>query len=126
MRYYIHGLDSQGYHAGLKLDFFDNVRFTNFKKPHPIKKYEPYFDKFINHSSCSYDDFEQKFTSLNSSTASKITLMAQHWNVSEEQFINTLLFAGELLWDAEDDGWLGNSGWEGGDFKGYLPSSKRR
>lgn len=39
---------------------------------------------------------------------------------------NTLLFAGELLWDAEYDGWLGNSGWEGGDFKDYLPPSKHR
>ncbi|MEH1998481.1 MAG: hypothetical protein V7L00_06945 [Nostoc sp.] len=32
--YYIYGKDSDGLVAGLKLDFFRDVRFTNFKKPH--------------------------------------------------------------------------------------------
>ncbi len=59
--YYINGKDSQGYDAALKLNFFNNcVRFTNFRKPHSIEKYEPYLNKFTNPSvSCSYDDWEK-------------------------------------------------------------------
>ncbi|BCL39085.1 hypothetical protein NSMS1_55320 [Nostoc sp. MS1] len=124
--YYINSVDSHGYDAGLKLDFFDKVRFTNFKKPHPVEKYEPYFDKFTNPCSCSYSEFEQKFILCSSTIAETIDLMAQHWYISTEKFINTILFAGDLLWDAENDAWLGYSLWEGGDFKGTLPLPKRR
>ncbi|MDZ8186081.1 MAG: hypothetical protein RMX96_14665 [Nostoc sp. ChiSLP02] len=123
--YYIYGKDSDGLVAGLKLDFFRDVRFTNFKKPHPTKKYEPYFDKFIAGCSCSHDDVLQDFALSNSATKVQLDKMARHWKISVERFINTLLVAYILLWDAEDDNWLDGSDWNGGDFKGSLPSAKR-
>ncbi|MEH2335459.1 hypothetical protein [Nostoc sp.] len=77
--YYIYGEGSQVYDAGLKLDFFPGkVRFTNFKKPHPVEKYKPYFDKFIAGYSCSYDDIEQSFASSSSTTIEMLNMMAQH------------------------------------------------
>lgn len=124
--YYIYGEDSQGFDAGLKLDFFaGKVRFTNFKKPHPVDKYKLYFDKFIAGYSCSYDDIQQNFASSSSTTIEMLNMMAQHWMIPLEKFINTLLLAYYLLGDAEDDGWIDGSLWEGGDFKGTLPSPKR-
>ncbi len=123
--YYINGKDSQGYDAGLKLDFFNSrIRFTNFKKPHSIEKYKPYFKKFINSLSCSYEDWEQELTSLSATSAEYLNLMAKHWAVSPSQFINTLMIAGELLWDAEHERWLDFSWWEGGEFTGTLPKPK--
>lgn len=113
--YYIYGKDSQGYHAALKLDQFENkVRFTNFKKVYPINEYKPYFDKFMSGWSCSYDEIKQLFESSSSVTVKQLNIMAKHWGVSVEQFINTLLLAFELLFDAEENNWLGSSMWEGG------------
>ncbi|MDZ8089917.1 MAG: hypothetical protein RMY16_30850 [Nostoc sp. DedQUE12b] len=123
--YYIYSKDSDGLVAGLKLDFFKDVRFTNFKKSHPTEKYKPYFDKFISGWSCSHDDVLQFFTSSNSITKVQLDKMAKHWEIPVERFINTLLLAYMLLWDAEDDGWLDGSDWDGGDFGGSLPSPKR-
>lgn len=51
--------------------------------------------------------------------------MARHWGVSVDQFINTLSLAYELLLDAEDDGWIDGSEWNGGEFMGSLPPLKR-
>ncbi|MBD2510239.1 hypothetical protein H6G91_23595 [Nostoc muscorum FACHB-395] len=123
--YYIYGKDSDGLVAGLKLDFFKEVRFTNFKKPHPTEKYKPYFDKFISGWSCSHDDVLQCFTSSNSITKVQLDKMAKHWEIPIQRFINTLLLAYMLLWDAEDDGWLDGSDWDGGNFGGSLPPPKR-
>jgi hypothetical protein len=124
--YYINGQDAQGFDAGLKLDFFpDKVRFTNFKKPHPVEKYEPYFDKFIDGCSCSYDDIQKNFKSSSSTTREILNIMAKHWMIPVDKFINTLLLAHYLLWDAEDDGWIDGSWWEGGEFRGTLPCPKR-
>ncbi|MBD2678775.1 MULTISPECIES: hypothetical protein [Nostoc] len=123
--YYIYGKDSDGFVAGLKLDFFQEVRFTNFKKPHPTTKYERYFDKFIAGWSCNHEDVLQSFTSSNSATKVQLDKMARHWEISVERFINTLLVAYMLLWDAKDDNWLDGSDWNGGDFTGSLPSPKR-
>ncbi|MEH2161983.1 MAG: hypothetical protein V7K38_13285 [Nostoc sp.] len=123
--YYIYGEDSDGLVAGLKLDFFKNVRFTNFKKPHPTEKYKPYLDKFIAGWSCSHDDVLQYFASSNSVTKVQLDKMARHWEIPVERFVNTLLVAYMLLWDAEDDDWLDDSDWNGGDFKSFTPSPKR-
>jgi hypothetical protein len=51
--------------------------------------------------------------------------MARHWEIPVERFINILLVAYMLLWDAEDDDWLDDSDWNGGDFRGFPPSPKR-
>ncbi|MEI6442872.1 MAG: hypothetical protein WCO29_07040 [Nostocales cyanobacterium ELA583] len=108
------------------MDFFpDKVRFTNFKKTHPVEKYEPYFDKFVDGYSCSYDDIQQNFKSSSSRTIETLNIMAKHWMIPVDKFINTLLLAYYLLWDAEDDGWIDGSWWEGGEFKGGLPCPKR-
>lgn len=50
--------------------------------------------------------------------------MAKHWAVSQCKFINTLMIAGDLLWDAEHEGWIDFSQWEGGEFTGTLPKPK--
>ena len=77
--YYIHGSDSKGYDAVLKIDFFNNrVRFTNFSKPHPTEKYKPYFNKFRNSLSCSYDDWEQELVSLLATSTEYLNSMAKH------------------------------------------------
>ncbi|WP_058998321.1 hypothetical protein [Leptolyngbya sp. NIES-2104] len=123
--YYVHGKDSDGLIAGLKLDFFKDIRFSNFKKPHPTEEYRPYFDKFRYGLSCSNDDILQRFVSSDSVTKAQLEKMARHWEVSIEQFINTLLLAYMLLQDAEDNGWLDSSDWDGGNFRGSLPSAKR-
>jgi hypothetical protein len=124
--YYTYGQDSQGFDAGLKLDFFaDKVRFTNFKKPYPVKKYEPYFDKFIDGYSCNYDEIQQNFTSSNSITIETLNIMAQHWMIPVDKFINTLSVAYYLLWDAEDNGWINSSWWESGELRDILPYPKR-
>jgi hypothetical protein len=122
--YYINGKDSDGLVAGLKIDFFKEVRFTNFKKRHPTEKYKPYFDKFISGWSCNHNDVLQCFASSNSVTKVQLDKMAKHWVIPVERFINTLLLAYMLLWDAEDDGWLDGSDWDGGDFRGSLPPPK--
>ena len=125
--YYINGKDSQEYDAALKLDFFNYVRFTNFIKLHSIEKYEPYFNKFTNPSlSCSYDDWKKKLVSLSAINTKDLNSMAKHWEISPSQFINTLMLAGELLWDAEHEGWLDFSLCESGEFKGTLPQPKHR
>jgi hypothetical protein len=125
--YYINGSDSKGYDAALKIDFFNNrVRFTNFSKPHPTGKYKPYFNKFIHSLSCSYDDWGQELISLPAISTEYLNSMAKHWKISPSQFINTLMIAGELLWDAENEGWLDFSWWEGGEFKATLPQPKHR
>lgn len=122
--YYIHGTDSEGMVAGLRLDFFgDKIRFTNFKKPHPIEQYRPQFNRFKDGSSCSDEDVLERFESSSLSTKIQLEKMAKNWNVSVERFINTVLVAYELLWDAEENGWLGISDWDGGEFKGQLPQS---
>ncbi len=123
--YYINGKDSQGYDAALNLDFFnDRIRFTNFRKPHSIEKYKPYFNKFINSLSCSYDDWEQELASLSATNTEYLKSMAKHWEISQCKFVNTLMIAGELLWDAEHEGWLDFSRWEGREFTGTLPKPK--
>jgi hypothetical protein len=124
--YYIHGTDSQGYDAALKLDFFNYVRFTNFRKPHPTEKYQPYFNKFKHSLSCNYNDWGQELISLSTTSTEYLNSMAKHWKISPSQFINTLMLAGELLWDAENEGWIDSSRWEGGEFKGTLPQPKHR
>lgn len=123
--YYIDGKDSDGLVAGLKLDFFNKVRFTNFKKPHPTPEYRPYFDKFRHGWSCSHDEILQCFESSNSITIAQLDKMARHWGVLSGQFINTLSLAYMLLWDAENDNWLGGSDWDGGEFRGSLPPQKQ-
>ncbi|OYD96623.1 hypothetical protein CDG76_07570 [Nostoc sp. 'Peltigera membranacea cyanobiont' 210A] len=123
--YYIYGKDSDGLVAGLKLDFFRDVRFTNFKKPHSTEKYKPYFDQFIAGWYCSHDDVLECFASSNSVVKVQLDKMARHWKTPVERFTNTLLLAYMLLLDAEDDGWLDGSDWDGGDFGGSLPSPKR-
>ena len=126
LNYYIEGKDSQGYCASLKLDFFENkVRFTNYKKPHPAAKYELHFDKFTKGWSCSYEEIKQGFQSSTPLTVKELNQMAEHWEISVERFINTLLLAYELLMDAEYNHWIGDSMWEGGDFLGFLPPRKR-
>ncbi len=52
--------------------------------------------------------------------------MAKNWKICPSQFVNTLMFAGDLLWDAEHEGWLAFSLWENGEFKGTLPQPKHR
>ena len=85
----------------LKLDCFENkIRFTNFKKPHPMNKYEPYFDKFIGGWSCSYEEIEELFKLSSPVTIEQLNKMAKHWGVPLNRFINTLLFAFKLLCDA--------------------------
>ncbi len=74
--------------------------------------------------SCSYNDFEQKLASV--VDIKILNLMAKHWEISQMQFINTLMIAGQLLRDAENEGWVDFSWWEGGEFTGTLPQPKHR
>lgn len=76
--------------------------------------------------SCSHDDWEQKLASLSAINTKDLNSMAKHWEISPSQFINTLMIAGDLLWDAEHEGQLDFSLWENGEFKGTLPQSKHR
>lgn len=128
--YYIDGKDSQGFTAGLKLDFFGDVRFSNYKRPHPRAKYEPYFDKFSSGYSCSYEEMQALISWTNEtipiSVEKAVEKMAIHWNVSTQKFTKTLEVAYDLLFDAEENDWISSSGWECGEFLHPLPPPKDR
>ena len=124
--YYIDGYDSKGFVAGLRMDFYNKVRFTNYKKPHSQARYEPFFDKFLSGYSCSYDEMNDLFELAEQKIPTEIVKMAIHWKITPQKFMTTLEIAYDLLFEAEENQWIGTSDWHGGEFLNTLPPAKHR
>jgi len=122
--YYVYGYDVDAFVAGLKIDFFDKVRFTNYKKPHPNPIYYPYFDKFRLGYNCSYEKMND-LVELESNFPDYIVNMAKHWKITTPKFITTLQIAYDFLFEADKNNWIGISGWDGGEFIDKLPPRKK-
>ncbi|NMG60731.1 hypothetical protein E1H12_20010 [Geitlerinema sp. P-1104] len=125
--YYVYFKDSWGMDAALGLEMYsDKVRFTNWRKPKE-PNYAQLFDRFIKFHSCAYEELEDLLyctkdpgatRSEGNLTMLKVDEMSKNWGIQRREMINTLQVAYELLWDAEENNWIGEVAWNSGEFIG--------